>query len=158
MSKTPTVKTEWFKKFDSEYEREITEFRHSDKTLFGNEDITTEIKYALGTVLRNMYRVKMEINQMEQHENRTEFLLTDFHKVQFFIAEYYKGSLSIGVMHGRKCVCGHVLNIAEYTKDGISTNKLMRIIRGYISVFNDTMDVQNSIEFITDIAGKQNIV
>ena len=157
MSKKKMTQAEWFNKFDTEYELEINEFRHSDKTLFGNEDITTELRFAIGTVCRNMYRVKLEINQMEQYENRTEFLLTDYHRVQFFVAEYYKGSLSIGVMHGGKCVCGHVLNIADYTKDGSSTNKLMRIIRGYISVFIATMDTQNNIEMITDIAGKKNM-
>ena len=157
MSKTQVTKSEWLKKFENEFEQEINEFRHSDKTLFGNEDITTEIKFSLGVVIRNMYRVKMELNPLEQHENRTEFLLTDYHKVQFFAAEYYEGCLSIGVMCGKTSVCGHVLNIAEYTKDGISTQKLMRIIRHYIALFISMMDVQNNIELITDIAGKKNI-
>lgn len=49
------TKDEWFKKFDTVFEPAINEFRHSDKTLFGNEDITTEIKFALGTVIRNMF-------------------------------------------------------------------------------------------------------
>lgn len=153
------TKDEWFKKFDKEFEPAINEFRHSDKTLFGNEDITTEIKFGLGAVIRNMFRVKMEINQMELYDNRTEFLLTDYHKVQFFVAEYYKGRLSIGVMHGGKCVCGHVLklNIAEYTKDENSTDKLKRIIRYYISIFISMMEIQHNIELITDIAGKKNI-
>jgi hypothetical protein len=149
---------EWFKQFTLKFKKEINEFQHSDKTMFGNKDITSELKDGLGTVLRsNMYLVKMELNQMEQYENRTEFLVTDYHKVQFFAAEYYKGSLSIGVAHGRKVVCGHVLNIAEYTKDGGSTNKLMRIIRYYIALFISMMDAQNNIDLITSIAGNKNI-
>lgn len=46
---------ECFKKFDKKFEPPINEFRHSDKTLFGNEDITTESKADLVTFLRNMY-------------------------------------------------------------------------------------------------------
>lgn len=149
------TKDEWFKKFDTKFEREINEFRHSDKTLFGNEDITTEIKFALGTVLRNMFRVKMEITH-PLDDDKTEFLLTDYHMVQFFIAEYYEGNLAIGVMHGLNGVCGHLLNMAEYTKDGNSTNKLMRIIRYYISVFISMMDIQHNIELINDIADNKN--
>lgn len=150
------TKDEWFKKFDKEFEPAINEFRHSDKTLFGNEDITTEIKFGLGAVIRNMFRVKMEINHPLE-DDKTEFLLTDYHMVQFFAAEYYDGCLSIGVTQGRKCVCGHVLNIAEYTKDENSTDKLKRIIRYYISIFISMMEIQNNIELITDIAGKKNI-
>lgn len=155
MAKKLTQK-EWFKKFDTKFEREINEFRHSDKTLFGNEDITTEIKFGLGTVLRNMFRVKMEINTLLEN-GTTEFLLTDYNRVKFFIAEYCGGNLAIGVMHGSNGVCGHLLNMAEYTKDGNSTNKLMRIIRYYISVFISMMDIQHNIELINDIAGNKNI-
>lgn len=151
------AQTEWFNKFDTQFEHEINEFQHSDKTLFGNEDITTELKFAVRTVIRNMFRVKMEINQMKHCGNRTEFLLTDYHKVQFFAADYYDGCLSIGVKHGRKCVYNHVLNIVEYTKNGNSTSKLMRIIRYYISVFISMMNIQYNITLITDIAGKKNI-
>lgn len=150
------TKDEWFKKFDTEFEPAINEFRHSDKTLFGNEDITTEIKFGLGAVLRNMFRVKMEINHPLE-DGKTEFLLTDYHMVQFFAADYYDGCLSIGVTQGRKCVCAHVLNITEYTKDGNSTNKLMRIIRYYISIFISMMEIQTNINLITDIAGPKNI-
>lgn len=151
------TETEWLNMFDTKFEHEINEFRHSDKTLFGNDDITTELKFAVGTVIRNMFRVKMEVNQMQHCGNRTEFLLTDYHKVKFFAAEYYHGCISIGVKQGRKCVYDHVLNIAEYTKDGKSTSKLMRIIRSYISVFISMMNIQNNITVITDIAGKKNI-
>lgn len=115
------TQTEWFNMFDTKSEHEINEFLHSDKTLFGNEDITTELKFAVGTVIRNMFRVKMEINQV------------------------------------RHCVYNHVLNIADYTKDGNSTSKLMRIIRSYISVFISRMDIQHNINVITDIAGKKMI-
>ena len=150
------TKDEWFKKFDTEFEPAINEFRHSDKTLFGNEDITTEIKFGLGAVLRNMFRVKMEITH-PLDDGKTKFLLTDYHMVQFFVDDSYDGFLSIGVTQGRKCVCSHVLNIAEYTKDSNSTSKLMRVIRYYISMFISMMDIQNNIELITDIAGNKHI-
>ena len=143
------TKDEWFKKFDTEFEPAINEFRHSDKTLFGNEDITTEIKFALGTVIRNMFRVKMEIIHTLDN-GKTKFLLTDYHMVQFFVDDSYDGFLSIGVTQGRKCVCSHVLNISEYT-----TSKLTRVIRYYISVFISMMEIQTNIELITDIAGNK---
>ena len=143
------TKDEWFKKFDTEFEPAINEFRHSDKTLFGNEDITTEIKFGLGAVLRNMFRVKMEITH-PLDEGKTKFLLTDYHMVQFFVDDYHDGCLSIGVTQGRKCVCRHFLNIAEYT-----TSKLTRVIRYYISVFISMMEIQTNIELITDIAGNK---
>ena len=143
------TKDEWFKKFDTEFEPAINEFRHSDKTLFGNEDITTEIKFGLGAVLRNMFRVKMEITH-PLDDGKTKFLLTDYHMVQFFVDDSYDGFLSIGVTQGRKCVCSHVLNIAEYT-----TSKLTRVIRYYISVFISMMEIQTNIELITDIAGNK---
>ena len=143
------TKDEWFKKFDTEFEPAINEFRHSDKTLFGNEDITTEIKFGLGAVLRNMFRVKMEITH-PLDDGKTKFLLTDYHMVQFFADDYHDGYLSIGVTQGRKCVCSHVLNIAEYT-----TSKLTRVIRYYISVFISMMEIQTNIELITDIAGNK---
>ena len=143
------TKDEWFKKFDTEFEPAINEFRHSDKTLFGNEDITTEIKFGLGAVLRNMFRVKMEITH-PLDDGKTKFLLTDYHMVQFFVDDSYDGYLSIGVTQGRKCVCSHVLNIAEYT-----TSKLTRVIRYYISVFISMMEIQTNIELITDIAGNK---
>lgn len=145
------TKDEWFKKFDTEFEPAINEFRHSDKTLFGNEDITTEIKFGLGAVLRNMFRVKMEITH-PLDDGKTKFLLTDYHMVQFFVDDSYDGFLSIGVTQGRKCVCSHVLNIAEYT-----TSKLMRVIRYYISMFISMMEIQTNIELITDIAGNKHI-
>lgn len=151
------TKDEWSEQFNSKFEKEIKDFLHSDKTLFGNNNLTAELKYCIGNVLHDKYFVKMELNQMEQYENRTEFLLTDYNGVQFFAAEYYKGSISIGVAHGRKIVCGHVLNIAEYTKDGDSTRKLMRIIRDYIALFISMMNVQHHIGKITELAGKRNI-
>lgn len=150
------TKDEWFKKFDTEFEPAINEFRHSDKTLFGNEDITTEIKFALGAVLRNMFRVKMEITHPLDY-SKTKFLLTDYHMVQFFVDDSYDGFLSIGVTQGRKCVCSHILNISEYTKDSNSTSNLMRVIRYYISVFISMLEIQTNIELITDIAGPKNI-
>ena len=149
------TQTEWFNMFDTKFEHEINDFRHSDNTLFGNEDITTELKFAVGTVIRNMFRVKMEINQVRHCVNRTVFLLTDYDKVQFFAAEYYEGYLSIGVKQGRKCVYNHVLNIAEYTKDGNSTSKLRQIIHSYISVFISMMNIQHNINVINDIADKK---
>jgi hypothetical protein len=101
----------------------------------------------------------MEIKPVEQVYGpcTTEFLLTDYNNVSFFAAEYIQGSISIGVMQGHKAVCGHVLNIADYTKDGETTRKLMQIIRYYISVFTSTMDTQRYINRITEIAGKRNI-
>ena len=143
------TKDEWFKKFDTEFEPAINEFRHSDKTLFGNEDITTEIKFGLGAVLRNMFRVKMEITHPLDN-GKTKFLLSDYHMVQFLVDDSYDGCLSIGVTQGRKCVCSHVLNISEYT-----TSKLTRVIRYYISVFISMMEIQTNIELITDIAGNK---
>ena len=152
------TKSEWNSKFDTEFKSKINEFcQASDKTLFGNDDITTELKNACGTVVRNNYRVQLSINPNEHLPHTTEFLLTDYHKVTFFASEYYQGFLSIGVMKGSKAVCGHVLSIADYTKNGEITRKLMQIIRYYISVFTSTMDIQNNIELITEIAGKRNI-
>ena len=150
------TKDEWFKKFDTEFEPAINEFRHSDKILFGNEDITTEIKFALGTVTGSMFPVKMEIIHTLD-DGKTKLLLTDYHMVQFFADDYHDGCLSIGVTQGRKCVCSHVLNISEYTKDSISTSKLMRVIRYYIYMFISMMDIQKNIEWITDIAGNKHI-
>lgn len=143
------TQAEWFDKFTTKFEHEINEFRHSDKTLFGNEDITTELKSAVGTVIRNMCPVKLEIKQMKHCGYRTLFLMTDYHNVQFFAAESYDGCLSIGVKQGRKCVYEHALNIADYTKDGTSTSKLMRIIRSYISVFISMMNIQHNIDVIS---------
>lgn len=68
------TETEWLNMFDTKFEHEINKFRHSDKTLFGNDDITTELKFAVGTLIRNMFRVKMEFNQMQHCGNRTEVL------------------------------------------------------------------------------------
>lgn len=152
------TKAEWDSKFEIEFKPKITEFRKSsDKTLFGNDNITTELKNACGAVVRDHYFVQLEIKPIEHRPLATEFLLTDYNKVTFFAAEYYQGSLSIGVMQGCKVVCGHVLNIADYTKDGESTRKLMQIIRYYISLFKSTMDMQNYTKLITEIAGKKNI-
>ena len=155
------TQSEWACKFETEFKPKITKFcLSSDKTiLFGNDNITAELKNACSTVVRDHYIVQLEINPVE-HVNgpcTTEFLLTDYNKVSFFAAEYIQGFFSIGVMQGHKAVCGHVLNIADYTKDGETTRKLMQIIRYYISLFTSTMDTQHYINSITEIAGKKNI-
>lgn len=94
--------TECVNMFDTKSEHEINEVRHSDKTLFGNEVITTVLKSAVGTVTRNLFRMKMLINQMIHCGNRTVFLLTDYLMVMSFAADYYDGCLSIGLNQGRK--------------------------------------------------------
>ena len=156
------TKSEWDIKFETEFKPKITEFcKSSDKILFGNmfgnNNITAELKNACSTVVRDHYFVQLEIKPIEHMPCATEFLLTDYNKVSFFAMEYYQGSLSIGVMQGSKVVCGHVLNIANYTKDGESTRKLMQIIRYYVSLFKSTMDMQHYIKTITELAGKKNI-
>lgn len=153
------TKSEWASKFETEFKPKITEFRRSsDKTLFGNDNITAELKNACGTVVGDHYFVQLEIKPIVEHlPHTTEFLLTDYNKVSFFASEYYQGFLSIGVMQGSKVICGHVLNIADNTKDGETTRKLMQIIRYYVSLFKSTMDMQNYIKQITELAGKRNI-
>ena len=153
------TKSEWDIKFETEFKPKITKFCLStDKTLlFGNNNITAELKNACSTVVRDHYFVQLEIKPIEHMPHATEFLLTDYNKVTFFASEYYQGSLSIGVMQGGKVVCGHVLNIANYTKDGETTRKLMQIIRYYISLFKSTMDMQHYIKTITELAGKKTI-
>lgn len=152
------TKSEWDSKFETEFKPKITEFcKSSDKTLFGNDDITSELKVACWSVIYDNYSVQLEIKPVEHSPLATEFLLTDYNKVAFFASEYYSGSLSIGVMQGSKVVCGHVLNIAEYTRDGRTTGKLMDIIRYYVALFKSAMDMQNYIKQITELAGKKNI-
>ena len=153
------TKSEWDIKFETEFKPKITKFcLSSDKTiLFGNDNITAELKNACSTVVRDHYIVQLEIKPIEHMPCVTEFLLTDYNKVSFFAMEYYQGDLSIGVMQGSKVVCGHVLSIAYYTKDEERTRKLMQIIRYYVSLFKSTMDMQHYIKTITEIAGKKNI-
>ena len=151
------TKAEWDSKFETEFKPKITEFRKSDKILYGNNNITAELKDACGAVVRDHYFVQLEIKPIEHMPLATEFLLTDYNKVTFFASEYYKGSLSIGVMQGGKVISGHVLNIADNTKDGDSTRKLMQIIRYYVSLFKSTMDMQYYIKQIAELAGKRNI-
>lgn len=152
------TKSEWDIKFESEFKPKITEFcKSSDKTLFGNDDITAELKVACWAVIHDNYFVQLEINPIGHSPHAAEFLLTDYNNVNFFASEYYEGVLSIGVMQGSKVVCGHVLNIADYTKDEEATGKLMDIIRYYVALFKSTMDMQNYTKMITGLAGKKNI-
>ena len=161
------TKSEWDIKFETEFKPRITEFckKSSGTTLFGNDNITAELKAACWSVIHDNYFVQLEIKPIVEHlPHTTQFLLTDYNNVTFFASEYYQGTLSIGVMQGRKVVCGHTFNIADtsssrklYTKDGESTRELMEIIRYYVALFKATMDMQNYIKQITGLAGKKNI-
>ena len=159
------TKSEWDGKFETEFKPKIAEFcKSSGKTLFGNDDITSELKAACWSVIYDNYSVQLEIKPVEHMPLATEFLLTDYNNVKFFASEYYKGTLSIGVMQGSKVVCGHTLNIADtsssrkrYTKDEESTGELMEIIRYYVALFKSAMDMQNYIKHITGLAGKKTI-
>lgn len=146
------TKQEWFDKFDKEFSKEIDKFRISGTTLFDNEDITEELTYFAGSVVRDMYRVKLNISKLEMHDNRDEFTLTDYNGVQFFAAEYYKGKLSIGVMDKRKVVFGHVL---QFDKDAVK--KTIKVIKLYLKLFKSTMDSRNTINELIEAAGNRNI-
>lgn len=151
MAKKLTQK-EWFDKFDTEFSKEIDKFRISGTTLFDNEDITEELIYFVGSVVRDMYRVKLNISKMEAYNNGDEFTLTDYNGVQFFAAEYYNGKLSIGVMDKRKVVFGHVL---QFDKD--SVKKTIKVIKLYLKLFKSTMDSRNTINDLIEAAGNRNI-
>lgn len=151
MAKKLTLK-EWFDKFDKEFSKEIDKFRISGTTLFDNEDITEELIYFVGSVVRDMYRVKLNISKMEAYNNGDEFTLTDYNGVQFFAAEYYKGKLSIGVMDKRKVVFGHVL---QFDKDAVK--KTIKVIKLYLKLFKSTMDSRNTINDLIEAAGNRNI-
>lgn len=151
MAKKLTQK-EWFEKFDKEFSKEIYNFRISGATLFDNEDITEELCYFMGAIVRNMYRVKLNISKLEMHDNRDELTLTDYNGVQFFVAEYYKGKLSIGVMDKRKMVFGHVI---PFGKDAVK--KTIKVIKLYVNLFKATMDSRNTINDLIETAGNRNI-
>ena len=151
MAKKLTQK-EWFEKFDTEFSKEIYNFRTSGTTLFDNEDITEELIYFLGSVVHDMYKVKLNISKLEMNDNRDEFTVTDYNGVQFFAAEYYKGRLSIGVMDKRKVVFGHVL---QFDKDAVK--KTISVIKLYLHLFKSTMDSRNTINELIEAAGNRNI-
>lgn len=146
------TKQEWFDKFDKEYSKEIDKFRISGTTLFDNEDITEELIYFAGSVVHDMYRVKLNISKMEDYHNGDEFTLTDYNGVQFFAAEYYKGKLSVGVIDKRKRCFGHVL---QFDKDAVK--KTIKVIKLYLKLFKSTMDARNTINEIIEAAGNRNI-
>jgi hypothetical protein len=146
------TKQEWFDKFDKEYSKEIDKFRISGTTLFDNEDITEELIYFAGSVVHDMYRVKLNISKLEDYNNGDEFTLTDYNGVQFFAAEYYKGKLSIGVIDKRKRCFGHVLS---FDKDAVK--KTIKVIKLYLKLFKSTMDARNTINEIIEAAGNRNI-
>ena len=146
------TKQEWFDKFDKEYSKEIDKFRISGTTLFDNEDITEELIYFAGSVVHDMYRVKLNISKLEDYNNGDEFTLTDYNGVQFFAAEYYKGKLSVGVIDKRKRCFGHVL---QFDKDAVK--KTIKVIKLYLKLFKSTMDARNTINEIIEAAGNRNI-
>lgn len=151
MAKKLTQK-EWFDKFETEFSKEISKFRHSETPLFNNEDITEELRCFVGAVARNMYRVKLNISKMEMYGDRDELTLTDYNGVQFFAAEYYTGRLSIGVMDRRKVVFGHVI---QFDKDAVK--KAIKVIKLYLNLFKATMDSRNTINELIEAAGNRNI-
>lgn len=149
MAKKLTLK-EWNEKFLSEFSQEIDEFRYDpNRLLFGSITVTDEIKHQLNTIRKGIYSIKMEINQLEDYGNRTEFTLTDYNGVQLFITEYYNGELSIGVCDKRKMVLGHVKSIASVD--------MPQLIDMYFDLFKATMSARDAITNITSLAGTRNI-
>lgn len=149
MAKKLTLK-EWNEKFLSEFSQAIDEFRHdTNRLLFGRITVTDEIKHQLNTIRKGIYSIKMEINELEDYANRTEFTLTDYNGVQLFITEYYIGKLSIGVCDGRKIVLGHVIEMCD--------DNMPQLIDMYFDLFKATMSARDSINQITNLAGNRNI-
>ncbi len=149
MAKKLTMK-EWNEKFLSEFSQQIDEFRHdTNRLLFGSITVTDEIKHQLNTIRKGIYSIKMEINQLEDFGNRTEFTLTDYNGVQLFITEYHNGSLSIGVCDKRKVVLGHVKPICD--------ENMAQLIDMYFDLFKATMSSRDAINSITNLAGSRNI-
>lgn len=149
MAKKLTMK-EWNEKFLSEFSQQIDEFRHdTNRLLFGSITVTDEIKHQLNTIRKGIYSIKMEINQLEDFGNRTEFTLTDYNGVQLFITEYHDGDLSIGVCDRRKVVLGHVKEICD--------EKIPQLIDMYFDLFKATMSSRDAINSITNLAGSRNI-
>ena len=149
MAKKLTLK-EWNEKFLSEFSQQIDEFRHdTNRLLFGSITVTDEIKHQLNTIRKGIYSIKMEINQLEDFGNRTEFTLTDYNGVQLFITEYHNGSLSIGVCDKRKVVLGHVKAICD--------ENMTQLIDMYFDLFKATMSSRDAINSITNLAGSRNI-
>lgn len=149
MAKKLTMK-EWNEKFLSEFSQQIDEFRHdTNRLLFGSITVTDEIKHQLNTIRKGIYSIKMEINQLEDFGNRTEFTLTDYNGVQLFITEYHNGSLSIGVCDKRKVVLGHVKPICD--------ENMAQLIDMYFDLFKATMSSRDAINNITNLAGSRNI-
>lgn len=149
MAKKLTMK-EWNEKFLSEFSQQIDDFRHdTNRLLYGSITVSDEIKHQLNTIRKGTYSIKMEINQLEDHGNRTEFTLTDYNGVQLFIAEYYQGELSIGVCDRRKIVLGHVKKIYD--------ENLPQILDMYFDLFKGTMAARDAITTLTDFAGPRNI-
>ena len=149
MTKKLTMK-EWNEKFLSEFSPKIDEFRHdTNRLLFGSITVTDEIKHQLNTIRKGIYSIKMEINQLEDFGNRTEFTLTDYNGVQLFITEYHNGSLSIGVCDKRKVVLGHVKPICD--------ENMTQLIDMYFDLFKATMSSRDAINSITNLAGSRNI-
>lgn len=152
------TKDEWNKKFVTEFEHEIEEFRQSDKTLFNNDVITNDLKHSLRTLIRYGHRVQLEIKQQVNIFTGftvTTFTVTDYNKVQFIVAEYYAGNLYIGVMKRSNCVHRTSLDMVTYTESEVQ--KLRKIIDVYISLFISTMNAQNSIELIKTLENTKNI-
>lgn len=149
MAKKLTLK-EWNEKFLSEFSQQIDEFRHdTNRLLFGSITVTDEIKHQLNTIRKGIYSIKMEINELEDYGNRTEFTLTDYNGVQLFIAEYHNAELSIGVCDRRKIVLGHVKSIAAVD--------MPQLIDMYFDLFKATMTARDAINNITSLAGTRNI-
>lgn len=153
------TKDEWNKKFVTEFEHEIEEFRQSDKTLFNNDVITNDLKHHLRTLIRYGHLVQLDIKQ-EVNTHRftvTMFIVTDYHKVQFIVSEFCKGRIYIAVRKEIACVYMTSFDIAEYTKSEELMQKLRKIIDVYISLFISTMNAQNSIELIKTLENTKNI-
>lgn len=149
MAKKLTMK-EWNEKFLSEFSTHIDDFRHdTNRLLFGRITVTDEIKHQLNTIRKGIYSIKMEINELEDYGNRTEFTLTDYNGVQLFIAEYYIGKLSIGVCDTRKIVLGHVIEMCD--------DNMPKLIDMYFDLFKATMSSRDAINSITNLAGNRNI-
>ena len=141
MERKPTRK-EWFDRFEKEFSEEISKFRHSDTPLFGSGDIAEELRCFAGAVVRDMYRVKLDIAKAETYGKGVELTLTDYNGVQFYAAEYYEGRLSLGVTDGNKVVHSHVLQFESREAD----RTVVKAIKLYLGLFKATMDARNAID------------
>lgn len=151
---------EWNEMFDRVYAEELHKFRHTEQKMFGDEDVAEELRYLVGDIVRNMYRVKMEYKRISERQGML-FTLTDRHGIQFYVGEYNDGILSIGVMWGRKrssnnpnIVSCHSIRMADYyDKGGAIMHKLLCVIRNYRDIFKSTMDSQNAIDRLVGLVG-----